>query len=434
MFLWCHFYYFIFLEKNIYIKIIMADTRGKDLVKRLNYDELKDKITKTKKPIIAPYRTATIVRNSNQMQNLLQMNNFDMEKHQAQLQKEQIKQAVKGEMINKEKPQSNVPVVSNSTHFFRIADEQSEDLEETVDKLTEIKKEKEEKLNKQNAEDLSETGNLARIGAAAATSVIANPAVAVTSDSSQSRKQQTKKEIIKETKQMSTKNIIQELQDMYDANFLPKELAQAFERVKDEDMPNAYKDKDDEYGKEIVKALRTIRESAKMYENNLEKFKQSKASSKERAKTPPSKVPPGEEFGATPERNIDAITFFNQKKADNMKVGTITVFMNDAYENEQLNEVQTKTWENIVNKSKTLDKNDKKEQSDLGEIIRQEYAVYLSYKKRRPSRGRSVPPKSTASSSGMQPTLTETPYGDTGGEGTKRKPGRPLGSINKPKL
>ena len=28
----------------------MADKRGKDLVKRLNYDELKDKITKEKKP------------------------------------------------------------------------------------------------------------------------------------------------------------------------------------------------------------------------------------------------------------------------------------------------------------------------------------------------------------------------------------------------
>ena len=55
----------------------------------------KDKITIKNKPINAPYRTATIIRNSNQMQNLLQMNNFDMEKHQAQLQKEQIKQAVK---------------------------------------------------------------------------------------------------------------------------------------------------------------------------------------------------------------------------------------------------------------------------------------------------------------------------------------------------
>ena len=35
-----------------------------------------------------------------------------------------------------------------------------------------------------------------------------------------------------------------------------------------------------------------------------------------------------------------------------MKVGTITVFMIDAYDNDQLNEVQTKTWENIVNKIK----------------------------------------------------------------------------------
>ena len=76
--------------------------------------------------------------------------------------------------------------------------------------------------------------------------------------------------------------------------------------------------------------------------------------------------------------------------------------------------------------------------------------MYLSYKKnttktRDPSRTRSQsrPRKSTSektrsqsasSSSGMQPILTEALYGDTGGEGTKRKPGRPLGSINKPKL
>ena len=295
------------------------------------------------------------------MQKLLQMNNFDMEKHQAQLQKEQIKQAVKGEMINKEKPQSNVPVVSNSTAFFDIYDDVVDDEQNTIDLLTETLKEKEEILNKQNAEDLSETYNIAQIGAAAATSVIANPVVAATSDSSQPRKQQTKQEIIKETKQMSTTNIIQELQQMYDANFLPKELAQDFERIKDEDMPTAYKDENDEYRKEIVKALRTIRESAKMYENNLEKIKQSKASSKERAKTPPSKVPPGEEFGATPERNIDAITFSNQKQADKMKVGTITVFMTDAYDNDQLNEVQTKTWENIVKNQKLWTKTIKKD-------------------------------------------------------------------------
>ena len=70
----------------------MADKRGKDYNKRLNYDELKDKITRKKVPINAPYRTATVIRNSNQMQNLLQMNNLDMEEHQAGLEKEQIKQ------------------------------------------------------------------------------------------------------------------------------------------------------------------------------------------------------------------------------------------------------------------------------------------------------------------------------------------------------
>ena len=217
-------------------------------------------------------------------------------------------------------------------------------------------------MKKQNAEDLSKTYNLAQIGASAATSVIANPAVVATSDSSQPRKQQTKQETIKETKQMSTKNIIQELQDMYDANFLPKELAQEFKRIREEDIPNAYKDKDDEYAQEIFKRLRTIREAAKLYENNLEKFKLSRASSKERAKTPsPSKVPPGEEFGATPERNVNVELLSHQKKADKMTLGSITRFMNDAYENEQLNEVQTKTWEHIVKRSKTLTKNDKKE-------------------------------------------------------------------------
>jgi len=255
-------------------------------------------------------------------------------------------------------------LVSNSPEFFNIYDDVVDDKQNTIDLLTETLKEKEEILNKQNAEDLNNTYNLAQIGAVAATSVIANPAVAATSGSSQPRKQQTKQEIIKETKQMSTKNIIQELQDMYDANFLPKELAQEFKRIREEDMPNATKDKDGEYANEIVKVLRTIRVAAKLYENNLEKFKQSKTSSKERAKTPPSKVPPGEEFGATPERNVDALS--HQERADKMTVGSITRLMNDAYENEQLNEVQTKTWENIVKKSKTLDQNDKKEKSDLG--------------------------------------------------------------------
>ncbi len=422
----------------------MANTRGKDYNKRLNYDELKDKITKTKKPINAPYRTATIVRNSNQMQNLLQMNNFEMEKHQAQLQKEQIKQAVKDEMINKEKPKSNASVASNSEEVERTHDDLQSMYEDSFELLEQRKKEQEQAAIEQNKQVLSETANLAQIGASAATSVIVNPVAAAASDSSQQPKQQTKKEIEKETKQMSTTSIIQELQSMYDANFLPKELAQDFERIREEDMPNVTKDKDDEYANEIVKVLINIRVAAKMYENNLEKFKHSKTSSKERAKTPPSKVPPGEEFGATPERNVNVESLSHQERADKMTVGTITRLMNDAYENELLNEVQTKTWENIVKKSKTLDQNDKKEKSDLGKIIRQEYVEYLSYKQStfrtrsqsRPRRSQSTSAKtrskSASSSSGMQPILTEVPYGDTGGEGTKRR-GRPPGVKNKPR-
>ena len=68
----------------------MADQRGNHYNKQFKYDELKHRITKTKKHINAPYRTATIIRNSNQMQNLLEMNNVDMQEHQAQLQKEKL--------------------------------------------------------------------------------------------------------------------------------------------------------------------------------------------------------------------------------------------------------------------------------------------------------------------------------------------------------
>ena len=52
------FYYFIFEGKKIVliyiIKIIMADKRGADYNKRLNYDELKDKITKKKNLSMLP--------------------------------------------------------------------------------------------------------------------------------------------------------------------------------------------------------------------------------------------------------------------------------------------------------------------------------------------------------------------------------------------
>ena len=65
----------------------MADKRNKDYNKRLDYDQLVDKIPKKKQPINAPYRTATIIRNINQMQNLLQMNNLEIDEHQADLER-----------------------------------------------------------------------------------------------------------------------------------------------------------------------------------------------------------------------------------------------------------------------------------------------------------------------------------------------------------
>ena len=59
----------------------MADKRTKDYNKRLDYDELINKINKEDKKGHAPYRTATIIRNSNQMQHLLQMSTLDMQEH-----------------------------------------------------------------------------------------------------------------------------------------------------------------------------------------------------------------------------------------------------------------------------------------------------------------------------------------------------------------
>ena len=119
----------------------MADKRTKDYNKRLNYDELKDKITKTKKPINAPYRTATIIRNSNQMQKLLQMSTLDMETHQIKQQNEQTKQAQKDEMINKEQPKSNASVVSIAEEVERSQDDLQSMYEDSFELLEQRKKE-----------------------------------------------------------------------------------------------------------------------------------------------------------------------------------------------------------------------------------------------------------------------------------------------------
>ena len=273
----------------------MADKRTKDYNKRLNYNELKDKITKTKKPINVPYRTATVVRNSNQMQNLLQMNLLEMEEHQVKLQNEQMKQAKKDEMINKEQPKSNLPVVSNSTEFYDIADDVIDDKQDTIDLLTQSNEEQNEKLISKNKQDLSETGNLASERANAT----------LTGGSS---------------------------------------------------------------------------------------------SSKERTKTPsPSKVEPGEEFGTTPERDINAELVAHQEKASKTSLKTVVRIMNEAYKNKQLNVAQTKQWEDITDAMKDLKTDDQSGNAVMEKIIREEYAVYLSYqqgtiKARSPSkpRGRSV--------------------------------------------
>lgn len=334
----------------------MANTRGKDYNKRLNYDELKDKITKTKKPINAPYRTATVIRNSNQMQNLLAMSTLDMEEHQVKLQNEQMKQAKKDEMIKKEQPKSNVPVVSIADEVERAQDDLQSVYEDSYELLEQRQKEQEETLSNKNKQDLGETGNLAS-------------------------------------------------------------------------------------------------QLAKISEDISSNLTGGASSSKDRTTTPsPSKPAPGEEFGQTPERNVNAELVANQKKASKTKIDTIIRYMNDAYESKELNDTQTQRWEQIMKEGKNLDVNDKEDKENLAEIIRQEYVMYLSYKKglfktRSPSRPRSVSrPRSrsvtaktrsqsasASSSSGMQPILTEAVSGDTGGEGTKRRPGRPLGSKNKPK-
>jgi len=279
----------------------MANTRGKDYNKRLNYDELKDKITKTKKPINAPYRTATVIRNSNQMQNLLAMSTLDMEEHQVKLQNEQMKQAKKDEMIKKAQPKSNLPVVSSSAEFYDIADDVIDDKQDTIDLLTESSEEQSKTLNTKNKQDLGETGNMAS-------------------------------------------------------------------------------------------------QLAKISEDISSNLTGGASSSQERTTTPsPSKPPPGEEFGLTPERNVNAELIANQEKASKAKIQTVARIMDEAYNNSKLNVAQTKKWESIKDAMKNIDKSDQSGNAVIEKMIRDEYAVYLSYQSglfraRSPSkpRGRSL--------------------------------------------
>ena len=121
----------------------MADTRGKDYNKRLNYGELKDKITKTTNPINAPFRTATIVRNSNHMQHLLQMSTLDMEEHQVKLQNDQMKQAAKQEVLNGNGSSTEEYLsMTNSPEVARTHDDLQSMYEDSFELLEQRKKNK----------------------------------------------------------------------------------------------------------------------------------------------------------------------------------------------------------------------------------------------------------------------------------------------------
>ena len=301
----------------------MADKRGKDYNKRLNYDELKDKITKTKKPINAPYRTATVVRNSNQMQNLLSMSTLDMEEHSLKLQNEQMKQAKKDEMINREQPQSNVPVVSIAEDVERSQDDLQSMYEDSYELLEQRQKEQEQAAIEQNKEVLGKSGNLGsklasagltgvkqlvQIGAAtAAAAAGANPAVAAVAH-------------------QATGAVLQA-------------------------------------GYEGVTGG------------------SASSSSKERAETPPTKIPPGEEFGATPERNVDAEKAKNKEMAYKAKIETVINVMESAIKSKELNEDHIKNWR--------MHKEDYDDAKSSGSpaakaaferALRDDFAVYLSYK------------------------------------------------------
>ena len=155
----------------------MADKRGNDYNKRLNYDELKDKITKTKKPINAPYRAATVVRNSNQMQNLLQMSTLDMEEHQVKLQNEQMKQAKAKDLLNGNGTSSDYQSVTSHREHQDATEDLIDLHSDTLDLLQQRQKEQEIQAIEQNKQVLGETGNL---GSKLATAAIgANPAVDV---------------------------------------------------------------------------------------------------------------------------------------------------------------------------------------------------------------------------------------------------------------
>ena len=358
----------------------MADSskRGKDYNKRLNYDELKDKITKTKPRINAPYRTATVIRNSNQMQNLLAMSTFDMEEHQFKLQKEQVKQSKKDEMINKEQPQSNVPVVSIADDVERSQGDLQDVYEDSFELLEKSQEEQKKAVIEQNKEELSKTGNL---GSKRAAEIAKGLQMAADGASNKDVKEGLQKASlgskIANVALTGTKQLVQigAATAAGAAGANPAVAAVAHQAT----------------GSLLQAGYETVTGGASSSSVDFSRYV---------AKTPspsPSKVAPGEEFGATPERNVDAEKLAHQEKANTTNIKTIITIMKKAYKNNQLNDTQKKNWEKITKESEGMANTDQSGRGIIEDLIRQEYMVYLSYqqgtfKTRSPSkpRGRSV--------------------------------------------
>ena len=117
-----------------------------------------------------------------------------MEEHQVRLQKEQIKQSVKQEVLNGIGSSTEEYLWQIYRKLHRTHDDLQLMYEDSFDLYNQRRKEQDEASTNKNKQVLNETATL----------------------SSDKAKQQTKQDIIKETKQMSTEHIIQELQYMSD--------------------------------------------------------------------------------------------------------------------------------------------------------------------------------------------------------------------------
>ena len=243
----------------------MADKRTKDYTKRLNYDELKDKITKNKKPINAPYRTATIVRNSNQMQNLLQMSTLEMEEHQVKLQNEQMKQAKAQDLLSGNGTSSDYQsVTSHKEH--QDASEDLIDLEgDNIDLLTQADKEQKEEAIKQITQHLSETGNLA---SERATKTLTGGSPGEPIDAHEVDVNAIIRSVKEKAKKMTPGDIYSERSNAYKQGNLSPAQSDSWENLIAEGK-QLEQEKDKEGGKELNKKILNEYVSYKLYSKGL---------------------------------------------------------------------------------------------------------------------------------------------------------------------